>query len=50
MALCGGKLGHGRDPPREKLTILSGYDIQFMHGYIADKEGMFKERKAWTSP
>lgn len=28
---------------QEKLTILSGYDIQFMHGYIADKEGMFKE-------
>ena len=28
---------------QEKLTILSGYDIQFMHGYIADKEGLFKE-------
>lgn len=27
----------------EKLTILSGYDLMFMHGYIADKEGFFKE-------
>ena len=26
-----------------KLTILSGYDILFMQGYVADKEGFFKD-------
>jgi len=25
----------------DKLTILSGYDVLFMQGYIADKEGFF---------
>lgn len=28
---------------QEKLTILSGYDLLFMHAYIADKEGFFKQ-------
>jgi NitT/TauT family transport system substrate-binding protein len=27
----------------EKITILSGYDVLFMQGYIADKEGFFKD-------
>lgn len=28
---------------QEKLTILSGYDLMFMQGYIADKKGYFTE-------
>ena len=28
---------------QKKLTILSGYDILFMQGFVADKEGFFKE-------
>ncbi len=41
-ALAVGTWGAGA-VAQEKLTILSGYDLLFMHGYIADKEGMFKE-------
>ena len=28
---------------QKKLTILSGYDILFMQGFVADKEGFFKD-------